>query len=165
MKMTHIFSRLVVPVLLMLNTTVSAQSADQKAAEVKQLIESKKYVFVIQSASPVSGGTIQLNTYYNLYINKDSLVSYLPYFGRAYRAEIGSTRSPLDFISTDFTYTAKRLKKGGYEINIELKDQNDAKHINLSISSSGYGTLRINSLNRQPISFYGYLTKKKQSRT
>ena len=162
--MIHIFSRLVVLVLLIMNTTVSAQTADQKAAEIKKLIESKKYVFVVQSASPVSWGTIQLNTSYHFYVNKDSLISYLPYFGRAYTANIVSTKSPLDFSSADFTYTAKARKKGRYEISIELKDQNDARQINLSVSSSGYGTLHINSLSRQPISFYGYLTTKKSGR-
>ena len=137
---------------------LNAQELDKES--VKKLIDSKTYVFHAQSATPMGGSTRQLTSYYNMTLTGDSLVTYLPYFGRAYTPTMPN-EAGLDFISSNFTYKVKERKKGGWEITIEPKDQRNVRSMILSISESGYTSLNVTSNNRQPISFYGYISEKK----
>jgi hypothetical protein len=157
MNTIKIYTRFIVLMVLALSTaTIFAQTRDQKKkAEVKRLIESRNFVFNPQSVTPLSGNTFQLTSQYFLKVNKDSLDSHLPYFGVAFNARFGNTDSPLTFASTDFNYSIKESRKGGYEIAIRISKPDDPDLILLSVSSGGYATLRVNSMNRQSISFYG----------
>lgn len=157
MNKLKIYSRFIVLTFLTLFAVfVSAQTRDQKKkAEVKRLIESRNYVFSPQSVTPLSGPTFQLTSEYYLEIKMDSLDSHLPYFGVAFNARFGNTDSPLTFSSTDFDYSIKESRKGGFEIVIRINKPDDPDLILLSVSSGGYATLRVNSMNRQAISFYG----------
>ncbi len=157
MNNLKIYSRFIVLIVLTLfSISVSSQTRDQKKKEeVKRLIESRNYLFSPQSVTPLSGNTFQLTSEYFLKVNKDSLDSHLPYFGVAFNARFGSTDSPLTFASTDFNYSIKESRKGGYEITIRINKPDDPDLILLSVSSGGYATLRVNSMNRQSISFYG----------
>lgn len=141
---------------VLLSQLLQAQTrAEKKQAEIKKLIESKSYVFIADSANPLSGSAIRLTSIYYLKINKDSLDSHLPYFGVAFKAPMGANESPLSFISNDFNYSMKESKKGTFQVKIRINKPEDPDLMMLSISSSGYASLSVNSLNRQSISFYG----------
>jgi len=157
MNILKVYSRFIILLgLIFFIMSVDAQTRDQKKkAEVKRIIESRNFVFSPQTVTPFSGSTFQLTTEYYLKVNKDSLDSHLPYFGVAFNARFGNTDSPLTFSSTDFDYSINESKKGGYEIAIRIHKPDDPDLILLSISSGGYATLRVNSMNRQAISFYG----------
>lgn len=139
--------------ILVLNTTGFAQNDKQDA--VKESIESKQYVFKARSVMPASGGTRQISSEYDFTVNKDSIIAYLPYFGRAYIASVGKTTDGINFTSTDFSYKVTEGKKGGWLIEIRTKDAGDVQQINLNLSKKGYGTLHINNQNRQSISYSG----------
>ncbi|WP_207532549.1 DUF4251 domain-containing protein [Desertivirga arenae] len=143
--------------------TASAQTKKEikektKAAEIQKLLDSKRFTFKAQTAQPLRGGTINLTSDYELVIKKDSLQSYLPFFGRAFTAPMNPSESPLIFNSTNFNYTAAAGKKGSKNITVELKDQNsNVRRFYLSISGQGYATLQVLNSNRDPISFNGYI--------
>ena len=128
-----------------------------KAAAIRNLVDSQTFVYVVQSAMPMSGRIRQLTSDYDLRVTKSSVISYLPYFGRAYQAPIDPTTGGIQFTSKDFEYTATPGKKGGWTILIKPKDYRDVQQMTLSISDNGYGTLQVISTNRQPISFNGYI--------
>jgi hypothetical protein len=158
MKPIHITYLLSLLLLCSLPAHTNAQDTKQdKQAAIKNIVDSQNYVFVAQTALPLSGRTRQLTSDYDLKITKTSIVSYLPYFGRAYQAPIDPTKNSLDFTSKDFDYTSTPGKKGGWNVTIKPRDNRDVQQMNLSISSSGYGTLQVTSTNRQPISFNGYI--------
>ena len=123
--------------------------------------EKKEFVFKAQSATPMSGMTRQLTTDYDVRFLGDSVISYLPYFGRAYSAGYGEGGG-IDFTSTKFEYKVIERKKGGWAVSIKPKDVRDVQTMNFSISENGYATLQVNSNNRQPISFYGYIVERKR---
>jgi hypothetical protein len=128
-----------------------------KIAQTKALIESQHYRFKAQSATPMSGKLRQLTSEYDVVVNKDVVVSQLPYFGRAYSAPIGSTDNGIQFTSKDFEYMVTPKKKGGWDIVIKFKDTQDAKQMQFSIFDNGSASLQVLSNNRQPISFNGYV--------
>lgn len=137
---------------------IHAQELDKET--VKQLVESKQFTFHAQSAQPLSGQSRQLTSEYDLKLMIDSLSTYLPYFGRAYNPPYPG-EGGIKFSSTEFDYKAKAKKKGNWEISISPRDNRDVRQMSLSISSSGYASLTVNSNTRQPISFYGYITANK----
>jgi len=141
--------------------SVMAQNKEDKKAEIKNIVEARNFVFKAQTALPTTGISRQLTTDFDLRVTKDTIVSDLPYFGRAYSAPVNPTQGPLQFTSTDFQYTMTNRKKGGWDIMIVPKDVQDPRQMALSITESGYASLTVTSTNRQPISFNGYITAKR----
>lgn len=142
--------------------TVQAQTKKekkaQKAAEVKELVDSRTYIFTPQTMLPASGRSRQVTPDFEFRVLGDSIVSYLPYFGRAFSAPINPNQGGLTFRSTDFDYTLADAKKGGWDITIRPKDVPDVQRIQLSIQESGYAYMQVISTNRQPIAFNGILS-------
>jgi len=136
----------------------------EKIAAIKNLVDSQDYVFIPQSAMPMAGRVRQLTPDFELKVTKSSIISYLPYFGRAYTAPIDPTQGGIQFTSKDFEYTATPKNKGGWEVLIKPKDYRDVQQMNLSISSTGYATLQVTSTSRQPISFNGIIQAPKKRR-
>jgi hypothetical protein len=145
----------------MAQTTKKDRQA-KKVADVKEMIENNNYVFHAEFANPMRGGNINLTSEYDLRVGKDTLVAYLPYFGRAYQAPMDPTDGGIHFTSTRFTYTKQQNKKGGWDIYVKPSDAKGVEKMFLSISEDGYASLQITSSQRDPISFQGYIEKKKQ---
>jgi hypothetical protein len=140
--------------------TLRAQD-DKKDQEVKKLIEDKNFVFFAQTASPTGAPLRQLSYGFDLRVLGDSVVSYLPYFGRAYSAPIDPSDGGFHFTSTSFDYKVIDRKKGGWDIIIKPKDTKDVREMALTTFDNGSSTLRVMSNNRQPISFNGYIAARK----
>ncbi|MDH7463599.1 DUF4251 domain-containing protein [Chitinophagaceae bacterium 26-R-25] len=158
-----IYFSLLMIALLFSNDNVIAQDSkkEKKQAAIKALIDSQNYVFKAQSAMPMSGATRQLNYEYDVKVSKDTINSYLPYYGRAYTAPMDPTQGGIHFISKDFEYTVTPGKKQGWDIVIKPKDVQDVQMMSLSVSSEGYATLQVTSSSKQPISFNGIIVERK----
>jgi len=126
----------------------------KKIKEIRTLLEERTYVFTPTHAMPMGGGSIHLNFSFDAEINKDTINSYLPFFGVAYRAEYGARRSALDFIQPVTDYRMEK-DKDGYQINFEVKNKMDNLIFTFHISETGYATLNVISTDRQAISYYG----------
>ncbi|MGI8951540.1 MAG: DUF4251 domain-containing protein [Chitinophagaceae bacterium] len=150
-------------VIFLAFSQISYAQDSTKTAAAKDMVTSKNYVFIAQTALPLSGPTRQLTSYYDLKISNDSLISNLPYFGRAYSAPINSSNAGLNFISTNFEYNVINRKKDGWDILINLKDQTDVRQLSFTIFENGRASLRITSNNRSAISFDGYIKKSNQN--
>lgn len=129
--------------------------------ELKTKIEQKKFVFIPLSANTMSGRNINLSSTYTFEVSGDTLKSNLPYFGRAYSAPFDPSDGGINFTSTRFQYTCSAKKDGPYRLVLKPEDLTKSHlqglEISLEAGISGYGTLRITSNNRQPISFYGII--------
>jgi hypothetical protein len=137
-----------------LSSRVHAQ--DSKDSSIQKMIETKHYIFKAQSALPQRGGLRNLTSSYDMQVIGDSIVTYLPYFGRAYVAPIDPTEGGIKFTSTNFSYTTKQ-EKDGWDITILPKDTRDVKQMYLSVSTKGYAKLQVISNNRESITFNGYV--------
>src|SRR6266478_4179213 len=158
MKFINILSGKIFLFIFFASIGASSLFAQSKESAIKNIIEAKEYIFHAQAALPSSGPTRQLTSEYDLKVSKNSVVSFLPFFGRAYSLPYGSTEGGFNFTSTKFDYSVTNRKKGGWEISIKPKDVADFREFSLTVSENGYGTLQVISNNRQPISFTGYIT-------
>lgn len=166
---------LVVATLLI---AVQANAQTDKETTIK-VINNQHYIFNATSAMPMAnndvnrvlsrmpggagGGMIQLSgSQYTLTVTKDSVESYLPYYGRAYTATMNPDDAGIKFKSKKFTYKAEKKKKGSWVISMNFKDTKDAQSMVLNVSENGYATLSVNSNNRQSISFNGFISEPKE---
>jgi len=144
--------------LMALACSLHTFAQDKKQERIKAAIDARSYVFKAQTVLPMGGRSRQLTTEYDVKVAEDSVLVYLPYFGRAYTAPMDPTKGGFRFKSKDFEYTIDNKRRGGWHIVIRPKDADDARQLALTISEDGYGTLQVISNNRQPISFNGYVT-------
>ena len=137
-----------------------ARAQDKEEAAVKEMIEDSSFVFKAQMALPMGGNSRYLTSSYDMEVSDAAITTYLPYFGRAYRAPADLTGGGIDFESTDFEYKVRERRKGGWDIRITPNDAEDVREMFLTVSENGTASLRVSSDRRQSISFNGYIEKK-----
>ncbi|NII25406.1 DUF4251 domain-containing protein [Pseudoflavitalea sp. X16] len=165
---THQFTRsraILLMVSILSVTTGMAQNDKsnkkaEKAAEVKAMVEAQRYIFKPQTANPMRGRTMQLTSEYTVKVSKDTIVSDLPYFGRAFTAPIDPSKGGIQFNSTNFDYKLETIKKR-WQVTIKPTDAGDVQQFFLTIFNNGSATLQVTSTNRTPISFNGYVVERK----
>jgi len=167
--------------LLALLFSAGQLNAQTDKATTARIIKEQHYIFIATSANPLNasdinkimsrmpgysgGGSINLNSSnYDLTVTPDSLISYLPYYGRSYTPKIGGAidDTGIKFKSKDFRYKIVPRKKGGWYITMTPKDVKDNYNLSLFVTDSGYATLTVNNSTQQAISFDGYLSEPKQ---
>ena len=126
MKHTKHFSLLIITCFLLSIFSQSAMAQKNKKSDTqkmafKNMVDSQHFVFQAQSVTPLRGNFRNLTSLYDVRVTKDSLISYLPYFGQAYTVPIDQTKSSLDFTSTRFSYSVSPHKKDGWNITIKPK--------------------------------------------
>lgn len=150
-------------ILIVFATFPSFAKKDKKTDRelvVKNLIESTHYRFVARTAQPMSGGSINLTSEYDLQVDSTQIRSFLPFFGRAYYAEYGSSEGGIKFDAKAEEYTVDwNAKKKTYRIDIKVKGKRDVYQLILDVGISGYANLNIISNDKQSISFYGAIEK------
>jgi len=158
--------RIIIILALIVSTGLSAANAQTtkkekqaaKEAAIKKNVEEKHYTFIATYMLPLRGGYKTLTSSYDLRVTKDSVISFLPYYGRAYfDIPYGATDGGIKFTSTKFSYDVKDRKKGGWEISIKPTDVKNLDRMILNISADGYASLSVTSVNRDFITFDGYL--------
>lgn len=142
-------------------TTSKADKKKAKQDDVKAMVEAQRYTFTAQYANPLGGGHRYLTSDYDLRIRKDSVIAYLPYFGRAYfDVPYNPSEGGIKFTSTKFTYKITPKKKGGWDVIIKPSDVKYMETINMYISADGYTNVQFTITNKSAISFDGVLTDK-----
>ncbi|MEI9944869.1 MAG: DUF4251 domain-containing protein [Chitinophagaceae bacterium] len=128
--------------------------AQDKSLSTKAMVEMKNYIFIAQSATPSGGQFIPLTSQYDLTVRGDTVISYLPYFGRAYSAPINN-EGGIKFTSAKTNYKAER-KNDKWQIIIK-PNAVDVQQFYLTIYDNERASLQVISTNRQTISFDGYV--------
>ena len=164
-----------ISIILFVLFSLSSNAQTDKVTTTK-IVADKNYVFVATSAIPMNsteinnvlskmngsnGGSISLTgSNYELKITPDSVIAYLPYYGRAYTAPIGNDENGIKFTSTKYSYESVKLKKG-WRVTIVIEDNKDNQRLNLNISENGYASLDLSSNTKQSITYNGYMAERK----
>ncbi len=135
------------------------QVADNTSSStsIKDKLDSKNFVFVAQTVNPLRGRFRNLTSSYDVKVSKDTVISYLPYFGRAYTAPMDPSEGGINFTSTNFSYAVDSLKANKWGIVIKPNDRQDVRQMNFTVYDNGKADLNVISNSRDPISFSGYL--------
>ena len=146
--------------LIITGCSPSQKMAPLQSGEAYQLVDARTFNFIAENVSPFRGRTRYLTSDYGLRVSKDSLISYLPFFGRATQAPMNPSESGIQFTSTDFSYKVED-KKNRKEVTIIPHDRRDIQQIFFVIFDNGTASLNVVSTFRDPISFNGHLVRLK----
>lgn len=130
---------------------------EEMAAKVSAAVSAREYVIMVDHAIPMQGRSVLLTYPYTLEVRRDTVVSHLPFFGRAYSLPYGGGEG-LNFTGTGTDYTSAPGKKGSYDISFKVTTREDTFSFSLNIYPNGSAFLSVTSVNRQPISYNGYIT-------
>lgn len=138
--------------------TLSAQTKKEKKELKKQAVEklitSGKYKIDVNRALPARGRSVMLISPYSVEIRNDSIISHLPYYGRAYSIPYGGGEG-LNFIAPLTDYKLDWDKKGTAKIKFTARSTEDKFDFDIDIFSNGSSTIFVNMQNRQSINFQG----------
>lgn len=124
--------------------------------KVDKMLADTVYTLDVTTAMPLGWKSINLTSRYNLKVDKDKVVSSLPYYGRAYSIPYGGGDG-LMFEGKAEDYSIVPGKKGARKVSFTVRTKEDTFDFHMEISPEGTSSLTVISNNRQPISFYGRL--------
>ena len=138
------------------NSAKKAANATATTNAITLAVDSSKWKFIANQVMPQYGNARQANGDYDTRLNKDNMIVYLPYFGKADAgANFTSGKGPLDFTTTNFTIEKKQNRKGLWVVTITPNDNREVRALNYTFSPGGFATLSVTMSNRTGISFSG----------
>ena len=129
---------------------------EQKAKEIKEMIENGRFTIEVDRALPMGGRTVHLTTPYSLEMRGDSAISYLPYslpYG-------GGDGMRFEESITDYQSTFD--KKGTARIKFVARTKEDTFRFDVQVFSNGSAIISVTPTNRQNITYQGELAPKKE---
>jgi len=126
--------------------------------QIEALIGTKEFVFKANTASPIGFKTVGLtpNLYY-VRFQPDLVVSFMPYYGKAYGNMGFSNDTGLNFEGIPEEFTSSTGKKS-YQVKVKVSSEGNAYTLIITIRFDGVTSLSISSNNRSNIVFDGYIT-------
>lgn len=142
------------------NTRKIAVEPPLDSNDVKNLVDSQSFVFIPQYINPTGFRKRDLSPGFDISISKDSIKSYLPFWGRGYIAPLSPTELDFDFTSTKFTY-AVRPDRRGWIVSVKPTDQSYLRELFFRIFDNASASLIVSSIDRSSITYDGYITRRK----
>ena len=149
---------------VMLSGCATAEERAARAAEqakaVKAALQERNYQIAVNRMYPSRGASKIVSSGYTVEVRNDSLISYLPYFGRAYDVPYGGGNG-LNFSAPIRNYKESQTKSDLRHIEIDVKNDEDTYLYTLDIFDNGSTDINVRSRQREPISFSGEMEFKK----
>ena len=146
--------------LVVLSACVSAEEraarAAEQAAKVKAGLAEKRFSINVDRMYPMKGGSKSVSFGYGVEVRNDSLISYLPYFGRAYDIPYGGGKG-LNFSERIGSYCDTPGKNGLHVIDIEVTNTEDTYFYSIKVYDNGSSSIDVQSRNREHISYTGQM--------
>ena len=158
MKRQGLLSAVAVVVLGLLTacSTMTAAERAEKALAVERALASRYYVVDVQMMYPRSGRAVNVSSNYSLEIKGDTVVSYLPYFGRAYSIPYGGGKA-FNFSAPIISYESASDQKGKTFVRLVTDNEEDVITFQLEIFDNGQTTIDVQAREREPITYSGEL--------
>lgn len=130
----------------------------RKSAQILDSLHNRTYTIAFDYVIPSKMQPRFLTSDYSVRVHGDSIVSSLPYFGVAYRADPENrNRSPLDFKSAISSYETDQVKKNKMRVKLKTRNKMDFLSYYLDIFTNGSVTLNVIATDRESVSFTGNL--------
>ena len=124
-----------------------------QAEKVRQALYDRHFTINVTSAHPTSFPPVNLTSPYSLEVRGDSIISYLPYYGRAYSVPYGGGKA-LNFSGKMSGFDLSRTKKE-YNIKLAIENDEDKYLYYIDVFDNGHASILVAPQNRTDILFYG----------
>lgn len=149
-----IFGVLLLVACSSLTPAEKAERQAKLALAVEKALAERHYKVGIVMMYPNRGKTVNISPDFSLEVKGDTLVSYLPYFGRAYNIPYGGGKG-LNFTAPIAEYHSEKGRKGATLVKIKVKNEEDVYTFLLEIYDNGSTTIDMMSHERESIRYSG----------
>ena len=156
MNLSKTFVMLFGACLLLASCATQEERAARKAEQAKNVtaaLDARKYKIDITRMIPSRGPAKSVSSH-SIEVRNDSLISYLPYIGRAYNVPYGGGNG-LNFSAPISSYKETTKKNGLREIEILATNSEDTYTYSLSVWDNGSSSINVQSRQREQISYSG----------
>lgn len=147
----------VILVAMLTGCATSAERLERQAREaamVKEALQNRRYTIDIHMMHPLRGRAVNVTSNYSVGVKGDTLVSYLPYFGRAYQVPYGGGKG-LNFTAPITGYQSETDRKGTTRIMLTSENEEDSYLYVLEVFSNGESSVEVQSRQRDRIYYTG----------
>lgn len=139
-------------VMVLAGCAVNRQS--EKTYSVESLIERRHFTIDVDYMYPMSGMPRHVDYNYSLSVHGDSIISYLPYFGRAHNVPYGGGKA-LNFVGLLKSYDDQITKKGEHVLTLRTRTDEDEYEYFIELSDDGSASISVFGNERDQIRFRG----------
>ncbi len=155
MDMKKLILCLMVAVLVGCATSEEKAARDaERAREVAAALADRHYTIGVTRMHPQRGRSVNVSYGYELKVKGDTLVSYLPYFGRAYSVPYGGGKG-LNFTSHIDGYRETRVKKGLTRVELVTTNDEDTYYYMIEVFDNGWASISVQMRQREHIRYDG----------
>ena len=158
MKRTIRFSFIIaISAILWSSCATSEEKAAQMAelsANVTNALNNRDYKIAIDRMYPMRGSSRHVSYGYSVEVKKDTLISYLPYFGRAYNVPYGGGKG-LNFTAPIGSYQEFLKRNGQRHIEIGVTNEEDTYFYTIEVFDNGNSSVEVRARQRERISYSG----------
>lgn len=126
----------------------------EKARKVTSALNERRFTILVDRMYPLRGSSRSISYGYSVEVRNDSLLSHLPYFGRAYAIPYGGGKG-LSFSAPIISYQEYQKKHNLRHIEIGLTNDEDTYLYTIEVFDNGKSSIDVQSRQREPISFSG----------
>ena len=130
----------------------------EKARKVASALNERRFTILVDRMYPLRGSSRSISYGYSVEVRNDSLLSHLPYFGRAYAIPYGGGKG-LSFSTPITSYREYRKKNDLRHIEIGLANDEDTYLYTIEVFDNGKSTIDVQSRQRELISFSGEMAE------
>lgn len=139
----------------------SCATSEEKAAQMAQFsanvinaLNNRDYMIAIDRMYPMRGSSRHVSYGYSVEVRNDSLISYLPYFGRAYNVPYGGGKA-LNFTAPIVSYQEFLKRNSLRHIEIGVTNDEDTYLYTIDVFDNGNASVDVRARQRERISYSG----------
>lgn len=139
----------------------SCATSEEKAAQMAELsvkvtnaLNNRDYKIAIDRMYPMRGSSRHVSFGYSVEVRNDTLISYLPYFGRAYNVPYGGGKG-LNFTAPIGSYQDFMKRNGQRHIEIGVSNDEDTYFYTIEVFDNGSSSVEVRARQRERISYSG----------
>ena len=139
----------------------SCATSEEKAAQMAELsanvtnaLNNRDYKIAVDRMYPMRGSSRHVSYGYSVEVRNDTLISYLPYFGRAYNVPYGGGKG-LNFTAPIGSYQEFMKRNGQRHIEIGVTNDEDTYFYTIEVFDNGNSSVDVRARQRERISYSG----------
>ena len=137
-----------------------AARAAEQATKVRNALKERHFKISVDHMYPMKGGMKSVSYGYSVEVRNDSLISYLPYIGRAHNVPYGGGNG-LNFSERIGSYHENQVKDGKWHIDIDVTNEEDTYRYQIDVFDNGSSSISVESRQRERISYSGEMDFRK----
>ena len=160
MKKTTLLIITIAAMLLVACATSEEQMARraERAKQVAAALADRHYSIGVRMMHPMRGRSVQVSYGYELKVKGDTLVSHLPYFGRAYAVPYGGGKG-LHFTERIIEYRSWKTRRGSTMVEILTENDEDSYFFTLEVFDNGNASFDVQMKQRDRVRFDGEMVE------